>query len=80
MYAIFQFDDGSIICQPISYWLISKNGEEAEIYIPDDDPLEFRNNQWTYAGDSVKILEIMPDIRRFLRKDNEEKKREKNCE
>jgi len=70
MYVIFQFDDGNIICQPISYWLISKNGEEAEIYIPDDDPLEFRNNQWKYAGDSVEILEVMPDIRRFLGKNH----------
>ena len=67
MYVIFKFDDGNIICQPIDYWLIFKGGNEADIYIPDDDPLELRDNRWTYAGHEVEILEVMPDIRRFLR-------------
>jgi len=78
MYVIFRFDDGSIICQPIDYWLIS--GEEADIYLPDDDPLEFRDGQWRYAGASVEIIEIVPDIRRFFREKSCEKKPRKNCE
>jgi len=77
MHVIFRFDDGSIICQPISYWLISKNGEEADIYLPEDDPLEFRDGQWRYAGASVEIIEIVPDIRRFFREKSCGKNREK---
>ena len=70
MYVIFRFDDGDVVCYPVSYWLISKDGDEADIYFEDDDPLEFRNNRWTYAGDLVEIIEILPDIRRFLGKDH----------
>ena len=77
MYVILRFNDHSVVCYPISYWLIS--GEEADIYLPDDDPLEFRDGQWIYSGDTVEIIEIVPDIRRFLRKDNAEKTK-KNCE
>jgi len=71
MYVIFRFDDGDVVCYPISYWLIFK--DEADIYLIDDDPLEFRDGQWRYAGNGVEILEIVPDIRRFLGKDHGEK-------
>ena len=66
MYVVFRFDDGNIVCHPISYWLIFKEKEEADIYLIDDDPLELRDGQWRYAGDSVEIIEIVPDIRRFM--------------
>jgi len=65
MYVIFRFDDGDVACYPISYWMVCKDG--ADVYIPDDDPLEFRDGQWKYAGASVEILEMVPDIRRFLK-------------
>jgi len=71
MYVIFRFNDHSVVCYPISYWIVFK--EEADIYLIDDDPLEFRDGQWTYAGDSVEIIEIVPDLRRFLRKEHGEK-------
>jgi hypothetical protein len=67
MYAIFRFDDGRVACQPMASWLVFSEGKEADIYLQDDDPLEFRNNRWTYAGDEVELLEVSPDIRRFLK-------------
>ena len=66
MHAIFRLDDGTIACHPISYWMIFSDGKEADVYLVDDDPLEFRDGEWKFAGDLVEILEISPDIRRFM--------------
>ena len=68
MYVVFRFDNGNVVCHTISDWMIFKDEaeDEADIYLPDDDPLVFRNNRWTYAGNGVEILEIVPDIRRFM--------------
>ena len=72
MYVVFQFDSGMVACHSISCWMIFDDGD-ADINISGDEPLFFRNGQWRVCGYPVEILEMEPDLRRFLRKEHGEK-------
>ena len=66
MYVVFRFEgSGMVTCYPISYWMIFDDGD-AVIKISDDEPLFFRNGQWSVCGDPVQIIEMVPDIHRFM--------------
>ena len=66
MYVIFRVvETGDIECHPMAKWLVHKEG--ADVWTMEEDTLEYRNGQWSYLGYEVEILEMMPDIRRFLK-------------
>ena len=74
MYVVFRFEGSGLVnCYPISYWKIFDDGDAVIKISDDDDPLFFRNGQWGCCGDPVEILEMEPDLRRFLRKEHGEK-------
>jgi len=66
MYVVFRIvETGDIECFPMAHWVVHKDG--AEVELANEDTLEYRDGRWSYLGYEVEIVEMLPDIRRFLR-------------